>query len=230
MCALIHSPNIVTNGLVLALDAANVRSYPGSGTPWFDLSGNGNTGTLVNGPTFNSGNGGSLVFDGSNEWVSIQGVQPVIQNDFTHCAWAIRDGNAPSGIGGIFGNHFHTQLAGAGMFFRNNNRIYLSAGNGSSRPSHNFVLPRSNQLWNFYVTRYTGTTYQFYFNGILLDSRTAPVVQSANTNHFSIGRWAASFGSYYINGRISYCFSYNRALSPQEVQQNFNATRNRFGV
>ena len=66
-------PNIITDGLVLALDAANSRSYPGTGTTWSDLSGNGNSGTLTNGPTFNSGNGGSIVFDGVDDNISFSG-------------------------------------------------------------------------------------------------------------------------------------------------------------
>jgi hypothetical protein len=66
-----YSPKIVTDGLVLCLDAANSRSYPGSGTTWFDLSGNGNNGTLANGPTFNANNNGSIVFDGTNDYVEI---------------------------------------------------------------------------------------------------------------------------------------------------------------
>ena len=64
-----RGPNIVKDGLVLHLDAANYKSYPGSGTTWSDLSGNGNNGTLTNGPTFDSGNRGSIVFDGSNDFV-----------------------------------------------------------------------------------------------------------------------------------------------------------------
>lgn len=65
--ALAHNPKIVTDGLVLCLDAANPKSYPGSGTVWSDLSGNGNNGTLVNGVGYNSNNGGYLTFDGSND-------------------------------------------------------------------------------------------------------------------------------------------------------------------
>ena len=71
MCAHFHSPRIITNGLVLALDAANVKSYPGSGTVWKDLSGNNNNGTLVNGVGYNSGNLGYLAFDGTYDYVSI---------------------------------------------------------------------------------------------------------------------------------------------------------------
>ena len=67
---LAHGPSIITQGLVLALDAADRNSYPGTGTAWTDLSGNGNNGTLTNGPTYNSANGGSIVFDGSNDYVN----------------------------------------------------------------------------------------------------------------------------------------------------------------
>ena len=69
--SLFHSPRIVTDGLVLCLDAGNTKSYPGSGTTWTDLSGRRNNGTLTNGPTFDSANGGSIVFDGTNDTVSI---------------------------------------------------------------------------------------------------------------------------------------------------------------
>ena len=64
-----YNPRVVTNGLVLHLDAANIRSYPGSGTAWTDLSGQGNNGTLTNGPTFDANNAGSIVFDGTNDYV-----------------------------------------------------------------------------------------------------------------------------------------------------------------
>src|SRR6056300_758964 len=69
--AFAHSPKIVTDGLVLALDAGNPKSYPGSGTVWRGKSGNGNNGTLTNGPTFSSDNGGAIVFDGADDTVSI---------------------------------------------------------------------------------------------------------------------------------------------------------------
>ena len=69
--ALSHSPKIVTDGLVLCLDAGDGKSYSGSGTTWYDRSGNGNNGILVNGPTFDSNNRGAIVFDGVNDHVSI---------------------------------------------------------------------------------------------------------------------------------------------------------------
>ena len=76
-------PNIIKDGLVLTLDASSQRSYPGSGTTWYDLSGNGNNGTLTNGPTFDSGNGGSIVFDGTNDYVNGPTTNSVIGNNIS---------------------------------------------------------------------------------------------------------------------------------------------------
>jgi hypothetical protein len=66
-----YSPQIVTSGLVLCLDAANKVSYPSTGTAWYDLSGNANTSTLINGPTFSGMNSGVIVFDGTDDYVSM---------------------------------------------------------------------------------------------------------------------------------------------------------------
>jgi len=77
------APNTVTDGLVLYLDAANTRSYPGTGTTWSDLSRGGNNGSLINGPTFNGGNGGSIVFDGTNDSVNLQQSTSIDVNNLT---------------------------------------------------------------------------------------------------------------------------------------------------
>jgi hypothetical protein len=66
-----YGPKLITDGLVLCLDAADSLSYPGSGTTWTDLSGNSNNGVFVNGPTYDSSNGGSIVFDGSNDYIEL---------------------------------------------------------------------------------------------------------------------------------------------------------------
>ena len=84
-----HSPSLVLSGLTLCLDAANTKSYVGSGTTWTDLSGNSNTGTLTNGPTYSSANGGSIVFDGTNDYatISFNSVFNVTSNPFTVIVW-----------------------------------------------------------------------------------------------------------------------------------------------
>ena len=89
----IVAPNIVTDGLVLYLDAANTKSYASGSTAWNDLVGI-NNGTLVNGPTFNSANGGSIVFDGSNDYVST--TYNAVLTNFTFCAWFRQSGSVIS--------------------------------------------------------------------------------------------------------------------------------------
>ena len=88
-----YNPKIVTDNLILALDAANIKSYPGSGTTWTDLSGKGNNGTLVNGPTFNSGNSGSIEFDGTNDSISLgpQINSDITETDITVSFWTYLD-------------------------------------------------------------------------------------------------------------------------------------------
>jgi len=89
--AIHRGPKIITNGLILCLDAASTKSYPGSGTTWFDRSGNGNNGVLTNGPTFSSTNGGSIVFDGTNDYVQVAGSVTISTGTFI--AWVKRNGN-----------------------------------------------------------------------------------------------------------------------------------------
>ncbi len=103
-----HSPRIITDGLVLALDAANQKSYPGSGTTWSDLSGNGNNGTLTNGPTFDSGNNGSIIFDGVDDYITTGTTPSQLQGNpsFTVSGWFYRNANLPvnTGTWGFGGN------------------------------------------------------------------------------------------------------------------------------
>lgn len=222
---------IPTNGLILSLDAQNTNLYATSPTTTYDISGNGNNGTLINGVQYVGDADGSWGFDATNDRIYAES-NVLITNDFTFTVWAKRDGNSSTSIGGIFGNHIHTELSGANIYFVNNSTtVSMSAGNGVTRPAHNVSIPRLNTLWNFYVIRYSGTTYQLYFNGVLLDSRTATVVQSLNTNKYSLGVWALSYLSeYYLNGKISQCSTYNRALTQTEITTIFNATRARYGL
>jgi hypothetical protein len=222
---------IVTSGLTLNLDAGFLPSYGGSGTTWYDLSYSGNNGTLINGVTYSILEGGSLVFDGTNDYANVTSNQ-VITNDFTFTVWAKRDGNSPTSIGGVFGNHNHVELSGANIFFRNSSTIVeIATGNGVTRPSFQISIPSLNTEWNFYVLRYSGTTCQLYFNGVLLDSRTAVVVQSLNSNRYGIAIWASSYlAEYYLNGKISQCSVYNRALTSSEILKNYNAGLARFNT
>jgi hypothetical protein len=229
--AFIHSPKIITDGLVLALDAANVKSYRGSGTVWTDLSENNNTGTLTNGPTFSGGNGGSIVFDGTNDYVLFNSYN--FGNEITvSCfinptsAASIRtlfanttSGATTNGIK-IFINQFNTT----------NRAIAMEIGNGSSGQNI-----QANNLINFGAWQHvafslnkTSASGSIYYNGVL-DTTVALTVTNFSTNAvFRMGSFTNN--QFYYTGNISHYAVYNRALTANEVLQNFNATRSRFGV
>jgi hypothetical protein len=216
---LAHGPSIVTQGLVLALDAADRNSYPGSGTTWTDLSGGGNNGTLTNGPTFNSGNGGSIVFDGSNDYVNLPYQLLSGSQDFTVNIWIKANSHA---AGTIFGNYpagnlqlFYGTVA-TGMWL-NNASTYLDS------PGTEFT---TNPVF-FTAQRIGGNETIVYLNGILKKTG-ASTSTIGSVSNFRMGT-NTSNGEVY-NGNIAQVSIYNRALTAAEISQNFNATRSRFGI
>jgi hypothetical protein len=228
-----HSgPDVITDGLVLSLDAGNSRSYPGSGTTWTDLSGNGNNGTLINGPTFDNSNGGSIVFDGVNDYVSVPNSSLLNPNtgSFSIIVWANSDPSSG-------GDGWDLWVAKRGS--NSSNGYYL----GTSTPGAKFVVGNTaNVRTDTDFISYSFNTWSM-FAGILnvqnnsqtvirvsdfLTSSTTPAGGTySNTNILSIG---ADFGQgqYYVNGRIAMVLIYNKALSNAELSQNFNSTRARF--
>ena len=226
--ALHHNPRIVTQGLVMALDASDVNSSPGSGTTWYDVSGNGNNGTLINGPTFSNN---SLVLDGSNDYVETPtSIGASLTGDFTFNIWAIRDGDSDSSIGGLIGNLWHTVFTGANIYLRNNNtEINVQTADGTTRTSYVLTSPVSNLNWTNYTLSNIGGIVSTYVNGVLLDSRSRTISPSS-TRQVTIGKWAGSFSSYILNGQVSNAHVYSRGLSSQEVLQNYLAQKSRFGL
>ena len=209
-----YNSSIVTNGLVLCLDAGNSKSYPGSGATWTDLSGNGNNGTLVNGVGYNSGNGGYLVFDGSNDYVNC-GSPSISAGKITVNAWIkINTGLRFQHIVDAATSLWHLAIL-------DDNRPYF--WNGSTYHTGAPVI--STQTW-YMLTGVQGTTLDIYINGVLGQSIATDVnVQIININ---LGRYQG-FGREF-NGNISQVSIYNRALTATEIRQNFNATKSRFGI
>jgi hypothetical protein len=216
-------PDVVENGLVLALDAGNLKSYPGTGTTWTDLSGNGNNGTLVNGVGYNSGNLGSLVFDGVDD--SINFTYDLRQN-FTYECWTLH--NTVSGFG-FLGQGTTSTRNGLHIWFRDANNIRFGM---FSNDTDALSLTTSTGVWYHYCFTYNHSTFlkQIYRNGVQLTGTP----QQTQTSYLGTGtvRIGATYssGGAYANGRISNAKLYNRVLSAQEIQQNFNATRSRFGI
>jgi len=228
--ALGHGPKVVTDGLILALDAADRNSYPGSGTTWTDLSGNGNNGTLTNGPTYNSGNGGYIEFDGTNDDCDLSSTPPVNGNEITFSVWNYGiDARSSciiwlSGSSGVRMLQVHLPW--------NDATVYFDAGNGVS--SYNRIQKgvSANEYqgwhhWAFTKNATNGTMY-IYLDGLLWHSGSGltPPIGTPDTIR-SIG---SAGSNCYHRGYISNLQLYNRELSLTEIQQNFNALRGRFGI
>jgi hypothetical protein len=232
-----RGPNIVTDGLILALDAANTKSYVSGSTTWYDKSGNSNNGTLTNGPTFSSTNGGSIVFDATDDYISI--LNPISfqsQNisisvwvyplnpetslvtliDYDHgslSGWTIQSENATTNRNYYFAYHDGTQFQPAGN---------TNSGKG---------VQITNLTWNNITYTKNGTSVIGYVNGIQSVNYTA---SNSNINYqsnrnFRIGDYVNSSNRRY-KGNVSNTQIYNRALSASEVLQNYNALKSRFNL
>jgi hypothetical protein len=225
------SPKIVNDGLVLALDAANPKSYISDSSVWNDLSPNGNNGTLTNGPTFNSANGGSIVFDGVDDSIRISYntiMDPTIGITFE--AWIY-----PIDIAGTRHIFRKENNPGRQLFsFQQAATSILAFGtdtvvNGYQELDVPINASDYNNKWIHAVASYTSGFKAIYTNASLIGSDTAitgNLVQ--NSAPYYIGSNGGSFSFFY--GRCSIFKMYNRALSAQEILQNYNATKGRFGL
>jgi hypothetical protein len=226
----VHSPKIVTDGLVLALDAGNTKSYPGSGTTWFDKSGNANNGTLTNGPTFSSANGGSIVFDGVDDFASTPNTITLTQATFI--SWVNQNGSQSTYTGILLSRISDATATGLGSSYgitpTTNQLGYLWNGAVNTYAwNSGLIIPTS--AWCMVaisVSSTSATAYLCQSSGIT--SATNTVSHSSVSNKFDVGR--DPYGGRFFKGNIAQSLIYNRALSAAEVQQNFNALRGRFGI
>ena len=217
-----HSPSIVTSGMVLCLDAANPRSYPGTGAIWNDLSADGNTGTLINGPTYNSANLGTPTFNGTSQYVDL-GV-----NKFNYATSTVI-----FQLGGYKGTGQTCYWWARSSSFDQWADFGFAMVGGYFKMSPNVTVCTYASIGNYdnfaFVT--TGTTSVVYQNGGYLTTITGVNPMNNGTMGFntSIGR-AGSYNNYYFDGKFAFVQAYNRALSAAEISQNFTATRGRYGI
>lgn len=221
--------NIITRGLVLHLDASTRESYPGSGENWFDISGNGHIGTLTNGPTFNSENGGYIDFDGTNDYVTI----PDNSNwdlgtaEFTIDMWIYLNGVQPANYSAYIGT-FQSKWPASGWVIMNspatNIRNYSNDGINETTISTNVTL----NIWNHVVLTKFGNTGYLYVNGSSNGTQDWTNKAFNNTgNPLLIG---AGSGDYSKIRMASVKIYKGVGFSGAMVNQNFNIQRNRFGV
>ena len=222
---------IVTNGLVLALDAAKKDSYPGSGTLWRDISGNGNNGTLTNGPTFNSGNGGSIVFDGVNDYVNCGVSNIPLPINITLISWIYQ--STTTGYKNIITKEGTTNTdLDYGFTTSPNGNLYFWYHNGSYRIHETLTnnISLTNTWYHVSATfNDTNNTVNLYVNGTQVYNQSETTSMLAHSNSKLFVGWRNSLTSGQLfNGRISQAQIYNRALSATEVLQNYNATKTRY--
>jgi hypothetical protein len=229
---LAHSPSIVMNNLVLCLDAGNSKSYPGSGTTWTDLSGNGNTGTLTNGPTYSSANGGSMVFDGSNDYVTLGSTLNATAQG-TISFWIKLTNTITSGYAGNqrpWGKSGNFECRWGGNGGENDRRLSFDIGASSNPGSISSIQDTwLNTVWYNVAMTYNSSTNSssLYIQGVLDTTGTA-ANPSTQVGAWNIGATSSTAGP--VNGQISNFSIYNRALSAAEISQNYNALKGRFSI
>ena len=220
--ALAHSPRIVRDNIVQYLDAANTKSYPGSGTTWTDMSSRSRDGTLTNGPTFSTDNLGCFNFDGSNDYVNLNFV-------FTQSSSA---------------NSYTVVVAAKLSSTSTSRRQILSCDNGGhdwsfgSGDSGNFIIfsgqssvqGRSQDLnWHIFTAQWSSSFGTRLWIDDELDINTSTISYDHSINgQTNLGR-NPGFGEYF-NGKIALCLIYDKALTEPEIKQNFNALRGRFEI
>ncbi len=219
--SVIAGPNVTLNGLALYLDAADQNSYPGSGTSWFDLSGQNNTGVLTNGPTYSSENNGAIVFDGSNDLVVVNSYASIIPTAaYTKIAWFYLTSytTANNIISGYNGQH--------AFWMSSSTTLRAGHGNVSFNTIVGTTIIALNTWYCGAVSFNTTTGWRLYLNGSLENTNASATTFTGNGDVL-IGSYG---GGNLLTGRISNASVYNRVLTDAEIRQNFNALRGRFGV
>ena len=221
-----RGPNIVTDGLIFAVDAGSERSYPGSGTTTTDLISS-ITGTLTNGTSFNSGNGGAFVFDGTDDYITFGNTQSLKnQDEGTISIWVHPETTSMKfalGWHGNTANYMRLEVSGNGVV-----KWLTEVGNVGNVLASTATTPKDE--WTNIVITQNGTNSKFYINGVLQSG-------SGNDTWFATHPTLTlylgselSWVGYDFDGKISNTLIYSRALTAAESQQNFNAQKSRFGL
>lgn len=211
----VASTSIVTNGLVLNLNAGDTSSYPGTGALWYDISGNGYTGSLINGPTFNSANGGSFAFNGTNQYTTTTYTQPAYgaATSFTWNVWVnilnLANPNSP-----IIGNR------GTTLAFTKITKVAFEYY------PLNMLHTLTQNVWQNICIVKNGTSFTYYKNNAVIATATSSATQASSP--FYIGGDAPA--NEYYEGSVANIQVYNRALSATEITQNYNAQKSVYGL
>jgi hypothetical protein len=223
--------SIITSGLTLCLDAGFTPSYTSSGTTWYDLSYSGNNGTLTNGPTFNSANGGSIVFDGVNDNLTFNSIT-FNNSEFTAEVFGVLPG--PINLSNrrtLFGNELSYEISEPTTILMRFNTVasgitFINIGNLSIN---------NGQTFHHVLVKRSGNIYESYQNGVLRATINPPfiasnglTVTSATSLTHTYSNFGTLFGGRNYNGNLFLSRIYNRGLSSSEILQNYQAQFPRF--
>ena len=223
---LYHSPSIVRDGLVLCLDAANPKSYPGSGTTWYDLSGNGINGTLQNGVTFLIQNNRVFSFDGSDDTVWFTNSTLLDNQNQTVLVWAKTNNTTQNGFWFEKGS-VNSQYS---LFQEGSSIVWRHKFTDATLNSQYTTTATYLNITNYFMVAGTYNSVQkiTYINGTARTTTNETRTVSTNATGMRVGSYVS--GSYFYNGNIAQVQVYNRALSAAEIAQNFAAHRGRYGI
>ena len=216
-------PDLVTNGLVLCLDAADKQSYSGSGNTWIDISNNGNNGTLVNSPTFNSSNKGNIAFDGINNFINTSYTLP--NTNYTISVAFKINVFSTTYNRGIFSTYSTSDFNGI---------YFADCGNQSTPTSNMWFWADGNSVYFFPYIFATNTWYSIVFSitggqiYAYLNGRLVYQVTNTTTHKDTLNLGRSRFNENYLNGNISLTQVHNRALSANEILQNYKSLKGRF--
>ena len=225
-----YNTSVVRNGLVLHLDAANRKSYPGSGTMWRDLSGNSNNSTLINSVVYDSANNGTMTFDGTNSYVSVPNIS--ITNKLTVSgfvklssarAWQTVIGNWNSTGSGDSWLLLSSQGSGTAI-----PSIYVRNSTNTGGTNINGTNSLTLNTYHYLTGIFDEGKLYLYVNGNIVAQNRNVGFTSLYQN--SLNLWIGRFSNYYSTSSIAQAAVYNRALSQLEIQQNFNALRGRYNI
>ena len=223
--ALSHGPSTTLNGLVLSVDASNVKSYPGTGSTWFDLSPSQTTFSLNNGPAYTAGTPGYISFDGTDDYAqTASAVLPAANSSpITLEAVCLTTTTAPG---------YQTVLGTAGSF----SQIGFSTSNfaggrngGGGNTLYSSIVSISANRWYHMCMTYDGTNGRFYLDGALIYIGSIGINGTSNGVSL-LSTYSSGAASERLTGRIAIARAYNITLTTAQVYQNFQALRGRFGI
>ena len=227
-----YNPKIVTNNLFLYLDAANAKSYPGSGTAWKDLSGQNNDTTLVNGPTYNSNNSGCFVFDGTDDYINANTALPdsFFLGNSTISFWIYFNTIDSDSQGQAILHHGTNSSMNGFHIMQRSSKVTLDLWGTALETASTFSV----STWYNLTITHNNTTNAcvIYINGSLDASSTLTASYTGSGNNCRIAGPIIESGVYHdeLDAKIAQVLCYDKIITAAEVLQNYNAKRRRNGV